>query len=355
MTFAVEKALKSRVVLLVGEEEALRRRALQELIERVAPDGDDFDLSVVHGDVASPEDWLAQAGTTPFLAERRTVVVRHVLRCDDLDRFQPQHLPESALIILVADEEGGDEQKLGRLQTKWEKAVTAGGGFVAKFSVDARSLPGQLREAAQRESVTLSVPAAQALAEMVGGSYSRGLDELEKLRLFVGEGGSISEAHVREVVVPSREWNVFRLVEAAVAGEVAVALAQLRILVTSAAKAEEAAFRNILPQLSRQVRLLWQARAVVEANAKPENVPASLAASFPDKPNFGKEPPYRQARLVSLARQLPYDKLRAAMALVSDADAKLKGMLPQYSAMDTLEQTVLGLAQLAARPARSVR
>jgi DNA polymerase III delta subunit len=349
MSFSAFKALQSRVVLLGGDEEILVRRALKELIEMVAPDGDDFDLIHLDADSSSPEEWFAAAGTAPFLAARRTAVVRHLLRCDDPERLLVKALPEYALVILVADEESGDESKqrrFGTLQGKWVKWVKAGGGHVEIFEFDGKSLPAILRKEADTMGTPLTSGAGVMLAEMVSGSLSRGLGELEKLSLYAGPKATITEQMVRTVVVPSREWNIFRLVESVASGDVPSSLRQLQILVGSASKADDAAHSQILPQMHRQLRLLWQARVLVDAGCAPDRVSETVRAQLAERPNLLKEPPYRQSKLMSLARMTSLPALATCFGLLSDADARLKGMLPGFSAMETLESTVLNLSKV---------
>src|SRR5687768_17322755 len=98
--------MSARVAMLSGDEDALRTRALQELMAAATME-DDFDLQVMDAGDSSPMEWSASAGTTPFLSSRRTVVVRHLLRLDGIDTRGWGDLPETALMILVADEEGG--------------------------------------------------------------------------------------------------------------------------------------------------------------------------------------------------------------------------------------------------------
>jgi hypothetical protein len=123
LSFSAAKALASRVIMLSGEEEALRRRALTEILRLATEDGD-FDLQTFEAGDAEPGEWIASAGTSPFLSARRTVVVRHLLRRDEIDGIGGlKTLPESALLVLVADEESGDESKQRRLATvrkNWE-------------------------------------------------------------------------------------------------------------------------------------------------------------------------------------------------------------------------------------------
>jgi DNA polymerase-3 subunit delta len=261
-------------------------------------------------------------------------------------------LPDYALLILVADEETGDDSRQNRfktLRTQWEKAVAAGKGTVEKFEVSPKEVQDAIRKEASRLGKKISERCTQLLAEMTGGSLSRAIEELEKVAIYVGDADTVREEDVRNAVVPSRDWNVFKLCDAIVRDNASESIRQLRILVESPQRAEEAAFRSILPMLSRQFRLLWQARACVEAGTSVQHAPDAVTKSFPAKPNLASEQPYRQSALISSARGATYDKLSQCFALVADADARLKGLLPAYSAMETLESAVLGMAAVFSR------
>src|SRR4051812_46511304 len=154
--------------MLSGEEEALRRRALTEMLQLATSDGD-FDLQTFEADEANPMEWLASAGTAPFLSERRTVVVRHLLRREPpgfkgaqdeehksfseeiLKSFK--NLPSSALLVLVADEETGDEnrqRRLASIRKAWEKVVKDSGGTVADFTTNAKQISAAIKLEADR-------------------------------------------------------------------------------------------------------------------------------------------------------------------------------------------------------------
>ena len=392
MTFVADKALTSRVVILTGDEEALRRRALSEMVELANREGD-FDIQFFEADETPPIDWIASAGTAPFLSEHRTVVVRHICRRDplgpktqeteeedsDSDEASVEEspklktskasasknetksfveelirglkgLPESALLILVADEESGDEGKQRKFTAKrkaWEKVVKDAGGMVATFSTDPKALKETIKKEADRLGAKISDLSADRLAEMTGSNLSRSIEELEKLVLYVGAGGQIREADLRAVVVPSREWNVYKLIEAIIDGAVPQALRQLRILVGSPTKAEEAAFSRILPTMSRQLRLMWQARLCFEAKCSPEDAPEKIRRLFPEKPNLAKEHPFGQSRLMKQARRVDFPALQECFQAVSKADSKLKGLLDSFSAIETLELMVLEMVEVA--------
>lgn len=350
MTAEIEKALRHRVVMVAGDEEALRRRALRDLLEGMGMTKDDFDLETFDPSSSDPMQWVASVGTSPFLAPRRVAIVRHLLQCeaDRLKGVELKNLPESSLLILVADDEGGSEDRVQRMKTTvrrgWEKAVTAGGGLVMAFDPD----PKRAKEAIKREAAAtgkkMSDRGLDALVEMTGGSLSRAVDEMEKLVLYVGDAEQIRESDVHAVVVASREWNVFRMVDAIVSNDVGEALRQLRVLVSNNTKAEDAAYRQILPQVSRQLRLIWQGRLCVDARCSPADAPASVRSMFPEKPNLAKEQPYRQSAVMAAARRISLKRLARCLAVLADTDARLKGSLDAYTPLETLERMILEMA-----------
>ena len=135
MSFVAEKALQHRVIMLAGDEEALRRRALGEILVAANIQNDDFDLESLAADTLNPVDWYASVSTSPFLGERRTTIIRHLLRCDveKLKGTDLSKLPPTSLLILVADDESGTEDRqrtLKTARTNWAKVVTKSGGVV---------------------------------------------------------------------------------------------------------------------------------------------------------------------------------------------------------------------------------
>lgn len=355
MSSDVKQAKKHRLILLVGEEEVLRRRALEELLSQAGFEKDDLDLQFYTADATPPSEWFASAGITPFLAERRGIVVRNVLRvdADDVRASDVASLPESALLVLVADDETGSDDKLTRMRTTvrkgWTKLVESNGGLVLTFEPDTKKAREAVLEECKDLGKTFTPAAIDALVEMTGGSLSRALDELAKIILFVGDAPQIRESDVREIVVPSREWNVFQLVEATLEGRVPEAFRQLKIIVSANSKAEEIAFRSILPVMSNQLRLVWQARMLIDAGKSPVNAPPEISEQFPAKPNLLKEREWRQRKAMTVARNVTLTRLASCFQILSDTDARLKGMLGGFNAMETLEMMVLSMSGTVAK------
>lgn len=348
MKFDAEKALKHQIVLLAGAEPVLRREALNKLV-KLASDGDEFDTVVFTADSTPVSEWIGNVCTAPFLSPRRVVVVRQLLRNDGWEQLS-SNLPESALLILVADDEPSEDQyKASKAQTamrNWKSSVTKAKGMVSDLSVDSKTLMITLKDDAKANGKDLTTPAATALREMCGDSYSRAVDELQKIYSFLGDRSRITEDDVRQIVVPSREWNIFKLLDAVVASDSGGALRQLQILIGSSSKAEAVAFSTILPQLSRTFRLILQARMILDAKADASNVPPDIARLLPTKNNLLQEKEYPRTKAFQGAAQMSLRQVSECLVLVADTDAKLKGLGASYSGYDTLQRLVLDMIEV---------
>lgn len=352
MKVDVKKASESRVVLIHGDEPVLRKRALQDVME--ATGVDEFDREVFLGDQATPSQWLSSVGTTPFLAERRVVVVRNVLRAKDIPAgFEKElaNLPPTALLLLVADDEtSADEERSSRFATAeraWKTAVEKGGGKVLTCSFgDAKALPAVLRTEAKALGKQLSNVAAETLSEMCGANYGAATEELQKLVLYVGDQEEIREPDIKAVVTPSREWNVFKLCDAVVAGQPGQAIRQLKLLLGGSGKIEDAAHRNIIPQLSRNFKLLWQARQCLDTKSNPLEPPHALSEYWPQKPNLASESPWLRKRVAESAKKVTTPGVERCLRELATADATLKGLIPGFNANETMETLLVQCCRL---------
>lgn len=335
------------VWLIHGPEDRIRRRALADLLAEIGVGPQDFDLETHGGDGGKVSDWVASAGTAPFLAPARVVLVRHLLRAGDPKDHRIDELssvPDSGRLILVADEEATlDEDRQRRFSDSakaWARAVTSAGGTVIEASVPPAQFSSRLRSEAEALGKSLSATAADQLKELCGGSFSRALDEVEKLALYVGDRPAIAEADVHKAASASREHNVFRLVESIAGGEAGNAFAQLRVLFGNTSKPDDVANR-FLPSLSRQFRLVWQARAALDARVAPGEMGTRLPGALADRPRLDKEPDFVQQKALRLAKRLPLTAIAACLQEVADCDARLKGLRPATSAMDSVETMVV--------------
>jgi DNA polymerase-3 subunit delta len=350
---AANSSESARLVLISGSEDILRRRALAEL-KAFSDEEGGFDSEEFIAGEHPPSVWIASAMTAPFLTDRRTVIVRNILRVGDLDLIEPHagdlaSLPESARLILVADEEPGDDakqQRFERLRKSLETFVKKLKGTILGGSVEAREVKTQLRKEVAAAGLVLSAQAFEELVDMTGGSLTRAVEELDKLKLFAGDGGSITHQDVRRLVIATREWRVYKMVDAALAGRPGEALNELKTLMGSSTKEADAAFSRIFPTMSRQIRMLWQARIILDAGGNASRIPDEIRPMLLSSADLSKEPDWKIPKIFALAKQTSLPRLAQCLAALADADARLKGGLDGFTPCDTLERMVVAMCSV---------
>ncbi len=347
MSFQVAKAVQSRIVLVTGSEPMLLRAAIDDLIREAGLEKDDYDLEEFFADSSQPGDWLASVGTFPFLASKRTVIVRNAakIKPEELPIASLQALPETSLLIFVVSNDSSEETRTsggGTKKQSLEKVVASVGGTVAKFDADPKKTSDMIRQEIMKRGRKIQPRTLDLFIEMTGGSYSYAMEELDKVILYSDEE-TISEHTIKTIVVASREWNVWRMIDALTSGNIQESLTQLQIVMGSKNKVEDVVFSQLFPLVTRQLRLLFQGRICIENSCRPESAPDSVRALFPSKPNLGSERPFVQGNVMRAAQNLTLNQIVEAMEEVAKADAALKGLGTSFSPMDTIERLVFNL------------
>lgn len=332
------------VVAIFGTERLTVLEALAKLLADagVADDGG-FDYIEVDGRSASPIEVLDGASTAPFLSERRTVVVRRAHAFDKASAATLAKglasLPESALLVLVIEP---DEDTKDLAKDPLVVAAGKAGATIACVAPQGAALTRQLIDRAKEQGGNLTKPAAEALSRLVSGSLTLAVAELEKLLLYAG-GEPIDETMVVRVAAPAQTWKVFELLDATVAGNLGVALENLRYLLEGSSSPQEAAMRYLLPQLHRQVRLLWQAKACQVEGIPPEQASHIL----PKGRNLANAHSFVRDKLSRAAKNLTLDQVGEMLRCILEADMRMKGQLPSGSAIETLERLLAELCEIA--------
>ncbi len=343
-------------------ESALRRAAVHQIYQQLEIEQGDMDVETVIADDRAPAEWTAVASSVPFLGDRRVVLVRNLLRVDPAQTWDAKPkagahpfvddlaaLPPTAMLVLVADDEQGDEDRQRRLETvskRWHAIVEAAGGYVPKLESDDRDIADRLRAAAKDAGKHMTPSTATLLTEMTGGSLSIALGELDKAVVYVGDAEAIQDSAIMAVVEPEQEYNVYQLVDAIVAGDSAKALRQVRTMISGRSKIEGQAFSRIFPTIARQFRLVWQARLCLDANTTVRNPAPSVLEMFPSKPRIEKEREWLQRKAVGAARRISFSQIQGVIAELVEADAQIKGLRPSISTAETMETMVLRMAAL---------
>ena len=183
-------------------------------------------------------------------------------KADKLAEVFAKGLPAGNCIILTAD--AVDKRK------KIFKIVSDAGvvlyfGPTKGEAAQKELLKQQARKLLESNGKNLTPAAWIVLGKKTGFELRRSLAELEKLIFFVGDRSSIDEKDVEEVVGKTREDSIFDLTAALSEKNQLAALAALRALLDQGLH-----HLMILTMIVREVRLLLQARILVDSGKLPK-------------------------------------------------------------------------------------
>ncbi len=102
--------------------------------------------------------------------------------------------------------------------SKWVKTLSATGVFLPIWPVALRELPGWIGDRMRRVGLRPDSDAVNMIADRVEGNLLAADQEVQKLRLILGEG-VVTGDDVSNAVASSRRFDVYKLVDAAVAGD----------------------------------------------------------------------------------------------------------------------------------------
>ncbi len=198
-------------------------------------------------------DWAQLRDSTSNLSlfdEQRIVELR-------LPTGKPGRTGSQAIVDLIA-QTGPDlllvvsAPKLDRggQSSKWVKALESAGINVPIWPIGSRELPGWIAERMRRAGLQADRDAVTMIADRVEGNLLAAGQEIEKLRLLLGEG-AVSVKDVSAAVADSSRYDVFKLVDAALSGD-----AKRAMKVLSGLRAEGVDPVTIVWAVTRELRTL---------------------------------------------------------------------------------------------------
>lgn len=331
-----EAAQSPAVAAVFGSDPTLRCWSISALTV-------DGDLTEFDGDTVRWSDLRDDLSTASLfdMGGKRTIVVRSA------DKFVSSHRPEiedyiakpgtaSRLILELSSLASNTRVYKGLL--KDHLLVACNPGTDKKLGVTAANrrkfLTGYV---APRHKTKLASAAADALIEMLGEDIGFLDTEIAKLALYCGEGDSIEEALVREVVAGWQGKTVWQITDAIAAGDAAEALKQLDKLMSGGQRPIA-----LLPQIAWSLRRLGMATSVVlhrESCGRSWTLDEALASA-------GIRRPDEIRRATTHLKGIGRERARNLLPWLLDADLRLKGT-HSTDGRDRflLEQLVLKLAK----------
>ena len=271
------------LLTIVGPDRFLVSQALAAAVEKHSPAGDDpggLNITRLDGARITPDELSRSAQSMGFFSDHRLVIVEGLL-----GRFASRgasdegggeteaaptkgrakrdesltgsfatilaSLPDSTVLILV--ERGGVNKgsalfKAAARYGKVEEHTSPKGAALERWVKERASSLGVRATPGAQATLATALPDLQALAS-----------ELDKLALYVGEGGAISEDTLRDISYAAKADDVFELTSAIAMRDARSALARLYRLVEGGTAPE-----GILPVLAWQIRTLIAVRDMLD-------------------------------------------------------------------------------------------
>lgn len=204
--------------LVTGDEPLLVGEALDSIREAARARG--FGNRELH--VATTGfDWAqltASTGNMSLFAEQRIVELR-------LPTGKPGRAGGQAIVELVAQAGPellfivtGPKLDSSTSRSSWAKALDKHGVSLPIWPVAVRELPGWIANRMRQAGLQPDREAVAMIADRVEGNLLAAGQEIEKLRLLLGEG-KVTARDVNEAVANSSRYDVYKLTDAAIAGD----------------------------------------------------------------------------------------------------------------------------------------
>jgi DNA polymerase-3 subunit delta len=280
----------------------------------IEPEHRDFAVSKFDLHETPVEAVIEDVETLPFMVPRKIVVAKNAtLFTGAKDTGKAEHDVERlaaylkapvdyAVLIFTVAADKLDERK------KIVKALKEQDALVPCLPLTGDSLTRWVQDQAARRHFAFEPGAAEQLILYTGGHLQALQSELEKLSLYIGEGGRVGLPLVDELVIRSAEQNVFLLVEDIVQLRLDKALATLDELL----KMKEEPIKIVL-LLARQFRILLQVKELTKQGLSHQQIASQIGLH-----------PYAVKLADGQTRKYDTAKLSGILERLADLDFRMK-------------------------------
>jgi DNA polymerase-3 subunit delta len=327
----------SNIYLLYGEEAYLRKQYRDNLRNALIDPSDNMNCSVFSGDEIDINEVTDLAGTMPFFAERRVIVIENSGwlkpakgKSSDSknDKFLEliNNLPDTTYLILV--EESADKR------SKLFKAITSKGYCALCEMQDEDMLKRWILGLLKKENKLITGDALELLLDKTGTNMENIKREVEKLICYKYDEEGITATDVENLCVEQIQNQIFDMVEAVAVKDQKRALELYYNLI-----ALKEAPVKILALIARQFNMLLQVR---EMNQK--GYPESEIAT-----TTGLNAYYLKKKYIPQSKQFRLSQLEDALRQCVEAEENIK--MGKMSDTLSVELIIVGLSSKAKKEA----
>ena len=328
--------MSGRIRLVRGDDDTIRGDAVRDLTNEFL---DDLDASLALDRVEGEDYELAVAvdvaQTSPFLTDRRVVVVRNLARfsADELAplvAYLGDPLPTTDL-ILVWEKAAGSTARLNPIPKKLSEALAGAGGEVVDTSVG-RNAKDWVNDQLAASTVNLDKGARDLVASHLAGDLGRLAAVITTVEAAYGPGAKLDSEAVAPFLGEAGGIPPWDLTDAIDSGDIGLAIERVHRML-GAGTMHSLQVLAILTTHFRRILALEGADVRNEADAA-ARLGLKGKSTFPAKKALGR------------ANRLGYDGSAHAVGLLAQADVDLRGKTAWPEEL-VLEVLVARLARLS--------
>ena len=255
--------------ILIAGDEPLQREESADRIRAAARDQGYTDREVFVAERSF--DWaslLASSASLSLFASKRLIELRLPTArpgpqgAEALSAYAKDPAPDTLLLVIAEDKLEGNPV--------WASALERAGLMVQVWPVEPARVPAWVRERLKSRGLDATADAVALIAGRVEGNLLAAAQEVDKLALLHSSGPLDAEA-VAEAVADSARFDAFKLVDAALSGDLP---RSVRVLEGLKAEGEEPVL--VLGALLRQLKELASLALEMEAGAPAQRVLAGV-------------------------------------------------------------------------------
>lgn len=290
---------------MTGDDPFTLREEVQRWKEAFVEKFGDTDLEELDGESTSLEQMAGAFSTSPFLSEKRLVIVKNFLstqKAEAANKLIPllEKIPESTVLVLA--EFGSPDQRISAF-----KAISSNATKRLFLKPKGAQLNTWIQRRAQQNGGLMSTEAAGYLASLLGDNLANLEHEIQKLTLFA-QGQNITAAIIDEVVTRSVQKSIFALTDQLARKDFPSVLLTIRELQN---QGEEAGF--IFSMIVRQFRLMLEMRALSEQGLPPPMIAKKMAVH-----------PFVVTNTLRFAKNFTAAEMKSALEKFLNIDRRLK-------------------------------
>lgn len=311
----IKKGVISPIYTIVGTQTYIEKDIIDSIVAQIlSPDELDMNMSIFDMKETPIDVAVEDALTLPFFSDRRVVIVKDAYfltgqkmdadvdhNLDRLIEYVNGPVYETILIISVPYEKLDERKKVCKLLRKQ-------GEFVDAANLDDKQLFQWIDEQCASYKVAITNEAKTKIVQLTGQNLLLLVNELQKLALSVGEGGTIEGEDVDRFIAKTIEQNIFDLINLLMKKRIDEAL----YLFAELLKRKEEPI-VLVALLARQVRILYQVKQLSQIGYSQKQIATQL-----------KLHPYVVKLSTEQARTFSDKQLLTLLNMLAEVDYEIK-------------------------------